>query len=178
MKVPNKNKKHVISFCRRICPGSQCIYVPVDPLLDKPLDECFSIVPKHIISHGGEQKFGWSIWHWRKVFIEAEFHSIWKRPDGTLIDITPKLLPFNQILFLPDPHRRYEGRQIDNIREPISNDQLVKEFIALAEERHREMNKGDLADQHGLVIVSRRVEEIDYQMKQIGFALVEKFGPP
>jgi hypothetical protein len=178
MKVPYKNKKYVISFCRHICPGSKCVYVPVDPLPNKPINECFSIVPEHIASNGGEQKFGWSIWHWRKVFIEAEFHCIWKRPDGTLIDITPKSLPFDQILFLPDPHRRYEGRQVDNIRQPISNDFIVKQFIAFAEERYRETNKGDLANQHGRVVVSARVGEIDYEMKKLGFILTQKFGAP
>jgi hypothetical protein len=177
MKVPYKKKSYVVSFCRYVCPGSKPIYVPVDALPNKPINECFSIVPEHIASHGGEQKLGWSIWHWPKVFIEAEFHCIWKRPDGVLVDITPNLLPFDQILFLPDPHRHYEGRQIDNIRKPISNDLLVKQFIALAEERYREMNKGDLANQHGHVAVSARIGEIDYEMTKIGLTLTQKFGP-
>lgn len=178
MKVPYKNKNYVISFCQHVCLGSKSIYVPVDPLPDKPINECFSIVPEHVASHGGEQKFGWSIWHWPMVFIEAEFHCIWKRPDGLLIDITPKLLPFDQILFLPDPNRHYEGRQIDNIRKPISHDPLVKQFISLAEERYRETNKGDLADYHGPFIASRRVREIDDEMRKIGFTLAHKFGSP
>jgi len=178
MKVPYKNKNYVISFCRHICLGSKSVYVPVDALPDKPINECFSIVPEHVASYGGEQKFGWSIWHWPKVFIEAEFHCIWKRPDGLLIDITPKLLPFDRILFLPDPKRHYKGRQVDNVRKPICKDPIVKKYICLAEERFTETNKGDLANQHGPVIVSKRVGEIDDEMEKIGLALAQKFGLP
>lgn len=178
MKVPKKDKDYVISLCKSICPDSKCVYVPVKPLPDKPANECFSIVPEHIISNGGEQKFGWSIWHWPHVFVEAEFHAVWKSPKGALIDITPKSDSFGRILFLPDPHRFYDGRQVDNIRKPISNDPLVKKFLDLWEERYREMNKGYLANQHGIIIVPQRVREIDYEVEQLSLILAAKFGFP
>jgi hypothetical protein len=178
MKVPFIYSNHIKAFCRNVVPDSKPIYVVVQPLPDKPINECFNIVPEHILAHGGEQQFGWSIWHWPKVFVEAEFHSVWKCPDGTMVDITPKRISVDRILFLPDPHRHYEGRQVDNIRKPISNDPLIKQFLALAEERYRETNKGDLANQHGRVIVSARVGEIDHEMRKIGFFLAQKFGSP
>jgi len=178
LKTPYKNKKYVISFCRKVCIGSKSMYVIVEPLPNKPVNECFSIVPEHVASHRGKQKFGWAIYHWPRVFIEAEFHCVWERPDGVLIDITPKAFHFDKILFLPDPHRHYEGFQVDNIRKAISNDPLVKSFIDLAAERFREMNKGDLAYQHGDINISERCKGIECEMEKINLALVMKFGWP
>ena len=179
MKVPPIDKPYIISFCQSICPESKGIYVPVDPLPNKPINECFSIVPEYITSNGGEQKIGWAIWYWPGVFIEAEFHCIWESPDGHLVDITPKQLPtINQILFLPDPTRHYEGRQVDNIRKPISQHPLINQYIALAERYYRETNKGDLANQHGYIIVPDKVRKIEEKMQKIGLALIEKFGSP
>ncbi len=62
----------------RLCKGiseSDVRLVPLHPLANKPLNECFSIVPEHIEKHGGSQVIGWAVWEWPKVLIEAEFQS-------------------------------------------------------------------------------------------------------
>ena len=58
--------------------------------------------------------YGWSVWEWPKVFIEAKFHAVWKQPDGSFLDIAPKSLPIPRVLFIPDPRRVYLGSPAQN----------------------------------------------------------------
>ena len=133
MKIPRPNKDYVKSFCKNIS-NNDPIIVPLRPLSGKPLNDCFSIVPEHVLSHGGKQAIGWTIWEWSPIYIEAEFHVVWKSKDGALIDIAPKPEDSSpdSILFLPDPKKQYRGKQIDNIRQPLVNDFLVSEFLNAA----------------------------------------------
>lgn len=145
----NQSSVFVIDFCQQIAPNDEPIRVAHEPLSGQPLLECFSIVPEQVVSQGGKQLTGWAIWETPSVFIEAEFHAVWQKPDGTLQDVTPRPLPFDHILFLPDSRREYAGRQVDNIRQPLVNDRDVVRFLYLAKRRFEIMNKGDLAYQHG-----------------------------
>ena len=69
--------------------------------------------------NGGGFQYGWQIWEWPDVMIEAEFHAVWNSPQGILIDITPKQIDTHKILFLPDANRTYEGKQVNNFRQPL-----------------------------------------------------------
>jgi len=144
-------KNYIKAFCRQIVPGGEPLYIPVQPLPDKPINECFAIVPEHIASHGGKQLIGWNIREWKRVLIEAEFHAVWQRPDGTIVDITPK--DTSRILFLPDPSRKYTGISVDNIRKPLRKDPRIRRFCDLGHERFLELNKGDLADKYGEIFL-------------------------
>lgn len=86
----------------------------------------------------GRIQYGWTIWEWPRIMIEAEFHAIWISPDNIPIDITPNEYNVRRILFLPDDTRQYdfnkEGMRIDNVRRPLCDNQLVHDFIKIAEE--------------------------------------------
>jgi len=40
--------------------------------------------------------------------LEAEFHSVWKSPEGAYLDITPRSINFRRIFFLPDYEQKYD----------------------------------------------------------------------
>lgn len=145
--------------------------VPCQPLAGKPMLECFSIVPEHVIAEGGKQLIGWAIWETPGVFIEAEFHAVWQDPHGNLIDLTPRPIPFDHILFLPDPSREYRGRQVDNIRRPLVKDRDVVRFLYLARRHFEIQNTGDLADQHGEIELPPRLAKefwkVEKEMAQL-----------
>ena len=98
---------------------------------------------------GGTMITGWAIWEWPGLSVEAEFHAIWANSTGDLIDLTPNPLVPKQIVFLPDPRTRYEGRQIDNVRKPLVKDNDLIRFLFIFRRQFEIMNKGDLAFQHG-----------------------------
>ena len=174
-KTPDKLEPSILKFCDSIVPNQQPLYVDVKPLFNKPVNECFVIVPEHMAIYGGEQIFGWYIGEWPKVLIEAIFHAIWHTKDGILIDITPKEIATNRILFLPDPHRKYEGRQVDNIRNPLTGDKRIRRFCQLAHELFLAQNEGDLAYKRE-VLVTPRIQEIQDEMAQLYLALTRKYG--
>jgi hypothetical protein len=173
-RTQHKLKPSVLQFCRSIVPDQEPFYVSVQPLFGQSEDECFVIVPKHISTHGGKQVIGWYIEEWPKVMIEATFHAIWQTEDGRFVDITPKG-GISRILFLPDTHRKYEGRQIDNIRKPLTEDKIIYRFCELAHDLFTLENKGDLAYESEITITDA-MEEIKREMYSLYLMLVRKYG--
>ena len=156
MRPPKLIKPYLLRFCRSVVPDAAPMYVQCRPLPGAPANDCFPIVERQVASTGGESVFGWAVWEWPKVFIEAEFHAVWKQPDGSFLDIAPKALPIPRVLFIPDPRRFYRGRQIENIRLPLCNDKAVKRLCELTTLIFKELNAGTLADVHGEVAVSEQ----------------------
>lgn len=166
-----------MSFCRRVVDNPEPIYVPVSPLDEADLNNCFTIVPAHVSKYGGNQILGWYIWEWPKVIIEAVFHTIWQKPDGSYVDITPKPLCIPRILFLPDQKRRYLGKQVRTICKPLSRDSTIDRLCQLDSLIYDELNRGELAHYHGEVPITpilRRyyVEKFETQNK-----LQQRYGP-
>jgi hypothetical protein len=137
-RTPPKITEQIQALCRDLDNTQEPMYVPVQPDPDsKPL-ECFVNVRDKVERDGGRIRFGWAIWEWARVMIEAEFHANWISPGGEQIDITPKPEGISRILFLPastdiyDYNREYY--RIDNIRRPLADDPLVAEYIRATEE--------------------------------------------
>lgn len=175
MKQKNKIALFIVNFCKEVS-GEKPVVIPLRPLSDKPINECFTIVPEHIATHGGQQKIGWYILFWRQVLIEAVFHCVWESPEGKMIDITPKVHKAQNIVFLPDPTKSYAGRQVDNIRKPLVRDENISRFIRLAEEYFGYINKGDLADHYGEVIIKEDFIDQYEDMMKLELHLMSKYG--
>jgi len=176
VRPPKLIKPYVISFCRGVVADPKSVYVPLRPLDGVAANSCFEIVPDYVAKHGGERVIGWSIWEWPRVFIEAEFHAVWRQPNGTLLDITPKVFPMPRILFLPDPVRTYKGRQVNNIRKPLDRDPAIKRFCELYTLIYRELNKGELAYYHGPMVASPLVQRYKAEKEEIGILLTQRYG--
>ena len=61
---------------------------------------------KHVAGkHGGRRVHGWALWLFGQgtaALIVADFHSVWEKPDGTIVDVTPPKFG-TRVLFVPDP---------------------------------------------------------------------------
>lgn len=147
--VPENTYSYVLDFCTKL-PGVVVnpVYVFVSPKSDSVVNECFVNVENIVKKYGGKSVFGWQIWEFYGVMIEAEFHSIWLTPENKLIDITPKQLPFKRILFVETPDIFYTGKQTNNIRKSLLKDNiLVDEFIQTSENIFKILNNGERATQ-------------------------------
>ena len=108
--------------------------------------------------------------------IEAEFHAVWVDPDGNYRDVTPKEMPgIKQILFLPDPALVYGGRQIDNVRVPLRDDALIKDFIKAAEQYYEATNRGELADYHGPMALSPEMRTLMGRLLKLQELIVQTY---
>ena len=75
----------------------------VTPVDEAVMLDCFVNVSRYAERFGGSIQYGWLIWEWPTIMIEAEFHAVWVTPQGALKDITPNPFGMGQVLFLPAP---------------------------------------------------------------------------
>lgn len=172
MRPPKILKPYVVSFIRDVVCENEVnpIYVGCDPVKDAPQNECFQVVQSYIEQNGGTAVIGWAIWERPKVFIEAEFHAIWRAPDGRYLDISPRQRRVPRILFIQDNRRKYEGVQVDNVRKSLTKDKDVERFLFLRREYFKLLNEGDLKNQFGMIPATPKIraninEALDLEQK-------------
>lgn len=128
------------SFSKSIGAEAGFHRVPVQAFDDTIPGRCFDNC-EHIKSIvGGEVIHGWA-WHqFHDLFVVAEFHGVWRAPDGQLIDVTPPPIPRKDTVFscdlvrvAPDipkddpsaafrtaePNRRFALKDTEDVREWI-----------------------------------------------------------
>lgn len=150
-RTPKRITPKIRALCAELVPDAEPVYLDVVPEPGtRPLD-CFENVTRYIERHGGGTRYGWQIWEWPGIMVEAEFHAAWVSPEGALLDITPKEYSVSSILFLPDTTANYDGRQVNNVRRPLIDAPLVHEFIDVNDRIFEVMNRGHLAYEHGRV---------------------------
>jgi len=138
------------------------LLVDVVPVNNASANDCFLHVPERVALEGGEQVLGWSLWELPGVFVEAEAHSVWCRPNGKFLDVAPKNSKTARVFFLPDPLLRYEGRQINNVRRAVVHDAYVQAYLDTFTDEFDLMNRGDRAGQFGEIALSGE-EVAEYQ---------------
>jgi hypothetical protein len=160
--TPAELSRHLRALCEQLAPQHEPIYVNAEPNNDAPRNECFPIVNQLVETSGGQAVVGWSLWELPTVFVEAEFHCVWQKSDGSLLDVTAKSAPCTRILFLPDSRRQYEGKQVNNVRRPIRDDIALRTYLATFDAEFELMNRGERAEQHGEITLTGN-EAMEYQ---------------
>ena len=155
---------------------SSGVYIDVEPELDAEILECIPNVRNKINTDGGKEVLGWQIWK-TDILIEAEFHSIWQSPNGTLKDITPKQEKIEKILFFPDERLIYDGSQKDNIRCNFTENRLVDDFIQLSETLFKILNKGKRKYEKNVMLSNNDIDLYKgIEMMRIGIDRMLKQG--
>lgn len=145
-RTPQDITKPIRELCRTINADNTPVFLPIVPESGCQPGDCFHNVRRKTETAGGHIQFGWAIWEWPNVYIEAEHHAVHVSADGRAFsDITPSGLEgFTHRLFLPDDTATYdfdnEGVRKDNHRVALTNDILVQQFFRTAREHVRIMN--------------------------------------
>ena len=167
------------ALIRELSPDREPEYVEVQPVEGAELNECFPLVDQTVEHQGGQAVVGWSLWELPSLFAEAEFHCVWKRPDGRLLDIAPKRAECARILFLTDGRRRYEGRQVNNLRRASRSDPDLLAYLHSFDAEFELMNRGERALQHGEITLvgsdAQEFERIQGVRRQAYFQLSPQF---
>jgi hypothetical protein len=139
-------------------------------------------VRRIVAQNGGEIVFGWTIWEWPNVYIEAEHHAVWRDTSGKLIDITPAQGGDVKRLFVPDPTAIYDfdkaGVQRFNKRKSFTKDENIKEYFRLADYAIRLKNSiAVIDDAEVLRDVESQLESIKKEIKKLILAIGMKHTP-
>lgn len=135
---------------------------------------------------GGRIQYGWVIWEWPNVFIEAEHHAVYESPAGQpWADITPSERDDDTCrLFLPDAAAVYDfdkrGFGLANVRQPLVDDPLILQFFRLKDERtaFEDSIKADIGER--VVLKGWERETYLYNEQQMGWTqsqLALKYTP-
>lgn len=145
-----------------LVPGGHPAYVDVRTIDGAAKNECFAVVEGMVRAHGGELVVGWSLWELPTLFVEAEFHGVWRTADDELVDPTPKAHPTQRVLFLSDVQRSYTGEQVNNSRRAIREGPLLQDYFATFNATYELMNRGERVSQHGEVTLKgSEIDELD-----------------
>ncbi len=66
-------------------------------------DWCHVSAKAHALANSGRRVHGWSLWVFPDSGLMGEFHSVWEREDGVLVDVTPPKFREARVMFIPDP---------------------------------------------------------------------------
>lgn len=182
--TPAEISRPLAELCSELVPGTTPFYIDVFPLNEAPADECFPLVRRQVETEGGELVIGWSLREIPSLFVEAEFHAVWRNPADQLIDIAPKKSATKRILFLPNPAKRYEGRQVNNERRAISRDPVIVNYLHAFDRKFEFMNRGERADMHGEIHLqdgeAAEYRKLEQRLVYLGLQVMNlspSFGP-
>jgi hypothetical protein len=125
-------------ICRLIRPDVDPQIIPYVKTRGTICGECFQNVRTHVKKHGGEVIDGWLVWETPPLIVEAEFHSVWLRPDGVLIDITQPLTFGKSTTFLvAEPGDAYEDRNKPGYFLPYDDNEICNRFCEISKRVHQ-----------------------------------------
>lgn len=105
--------KGILKLAKQIDATNTPAYVIAKPGEECLPDCCFKNVSKIVKRHGGSAQHGWKMREQPSAFVEGEFCAVWRRPDGVLIDVTPRADLPKKILFLPDSQLVWDGSDVE-----------------------------------------------------------------
>jgi hypothetical protein len=171
--TPKEISSEVRAFCRSICKKHLPIFVRVETRSHSLIGECFVNVRTTVELEGGQQIYGWTIWNRPGVFIEAENHSVWRAPDGALVDVSPAPDQETQVLFLQDDDAKpIGGIGNNNHRKALNDDPLVRRYVTL----HNRISCADIKRKRGLnckPLPNKIIVEFEVLKVQLG----ERYSP-
>ena len=180
-RTPKEISERILELCEEIAPGSGPVFIEIAPEPGCEPADCFENVRRKIKKEGGRIQYGWALWEWPGVFIEAEHHAVYEPPSGTpWHDLTPCLRNSSRRLFLADDKATYnfsdEGIRRDNIRRALADDSLIEEFFKAARKRSAFYNglPGMAITLHASE--DKEMQKLERRVARAVEALTEKYG--
>ena len=113
---PSGLSKAMLKLVRQIDVNGRPEHVRVEPGEDCLPGQCFDNVPSVVRRRGGEMVTGWILRENPTVYVEAAFHAVWRGPDGSVADVTPRTDERTSVFFLRDTKTQWEGEEIESRR--------------------------------------------------------------
>ena len=139
--LPNKDNENIRKVISLLDIDTEPFYLDIIPDDDAEFGACFINVLNKVAKENGEIVYGWQFAEY-SYMIEAQFHAIWKSPNGKFVDITKRVgTDEKKNLFVIDAKRKFDGTKTDNVRLNTTDNELVDDMIELEKARFRFLNK-------------------------------------
>lgn len=172
IRVPKKITKTIEELAGEICPGSRPVYIDVDNTLSlSDEDDCFANVAKKMMADGGDFQFGWAVWEWPEVMLEAEFWAVWVNGQGQWVDVTPRARG-EKVLFIADNETKPGEKPIDSLLKPIMHHPLVLQYIEISRSIWQKTDELTAAGKDEITVCERiapmaaRKEELEKEIEK------------
>lgn len=151
--LPDKEDENIRRTIDALGISESPFYVDLAPEPFADNGFCFENVLTKVGLKNGEMVVGWQFAEF-SFMIEAEFHAIWKSPQGNLSDITQPPIPGfnNKILFVIDPTRKWNGKRVDNFRYNITGNALIDDMIEIEKAKFRLNERIRQAEESGEIV--------------------------
>jgi hypothetical protein len=103
----------ILKLSRQLDASSTPGMVMVEPGEDCQPGRSFQNAAAIVRRQGGVVQYGWRLRELPSVYVEGEFHAVWRRPQGGLVDVTPRGDELTEILFLPDSKNVWNGDDVE-----------------------------------------------------------------
>jgi hypothetical protein len=134
--TPRELTPVIAEALRRISTASP-FFIDVTPMEGARPRNCYHNVDACIAVAGGSRDEGWIVYEgWGGRFLVLVHHCVWRRPDGSPMDVTPPFDGFARYLFLPDVVH-FVGRPIPARFLVLEPGPEVYEVVRLAKEGDR-----------------------------------------
>jgi len=105
--------KGILKLARQIDATSEPLLVAVEAGEECLPGRSFQNVAAMVRKLGGSVQHGWRMREQPAAYVEGQFHAVWRRLDGALIDVTPRTDGLTEILFLPDSKLVWTGEDVE-----------------------------------------------------------------
>jgi hypothetical protein len=129
--TPAEISRPIQKLCKEVAGSAEARFIPVRTDSEAGALSAFDAVARKVGQDGGSMQPGWAIWQCADALIEAEFHAVWRSPDGDLVDVAARLGGEQTILFVEDARRSDTGAAVDSERRALRRDPLIEDFITL-----------------------------------------------
>ncbi len=151
--TPAAISRPIQKLCREVAGSAEAQFIPVRSHNEAGPLSPFDAVARKVEQDRGSIQPGWAIWQFADALIEAEFHAVWRSPEGELVDVAARPGGEQTILFVEDARRGHTGAAVDSERRALRRDPLFEDFITLGRKQflllHGDLARdaGDTADQ-------------------------------
>ncbi len=105
--------KGILKLARQIDATRTPEFVPVEADGEFSPERSYDNVAAIVRRRGGSMLKGWILRELPTVFVEANVHAVWRCPDGSLVDVTPRTDGLTRILFVADSKTRWQGEDVE-----------------------------------------------------------------
>lgn len=110
---PRAIAKSILKLARQIDSAGTPEYLVVEPAEDCVPNDSFQNVTTVVRRFGGSIQHGWAFRVQPLAYVEGAFHAVWRRPDGSLVDVTPRRDEATETLFMVDLRNTWQGEDIE-----------------------------------------------------------------